>query len=329
MKMKSAIFAWMTLMLLNGCGLITPGQKKSVSESQKERPVVHVPLADPFILLHDGTYYAYGTKAEHGIAVFESDDLQTWRQASGRAAEGLALHKDDVYGDRWFWAPEVYCINGAFYMFFSAQSHVCVAVSDSPLGPFVQKEKKPMIEGEKCIDNTLFIDDDGRKYMYFDRFNDGLNIWMCELENDLLRIKPGTMQKCIHVSQEWETVWPRVNEGCFVINHNGIYYMTYSANSYESPNYGVGCATADSPAGPWTKYGHNPLLQFPGDLVGVGHSAMFKDKTGRLRIVFHAHNSKEKIHPRNMFISNVMFRYRDGAYMMEIDKKYMVPQMAQ
>jgi hypothetical protein len=86
MKMKSAIFAWMTLMLLNGCGLITPGQKKSVSESQKERPVVHVPLADPFILLHDGTYYAYGTKAEHGIAVFESDDLQTWRQASGRAA---------------------------------------------------------------------------------------------------------------------------------------------------------------------------------------------------------------------------------------------------
>ena len=214
-------------------------------------------------------------------------------------------------------------------MFFSAQSHVCVAVSDSPLGPFVQKEKKPMIEGEKCIDNTLFIDDDGRKYMYFDRFNDGLNIWMCELENDLLRIKPGTMQKCIHVSQEWETVWPRVNEGCFVIKHNGIYYMTYSANSYESPNYGVGCATADSPAGPWTKYGHNPLLQFPGDLVGVGHSAMFKDKTGRLRIVFHAHNSKEKIHPRNMFISNVMFRYRDGAYMMEIDKKYMVPQLAQ
>ena len=186
-----------------------------------------------------------------------------------------------------------------------------------------------MIEGEKCIDNTLFIDDDGRKYMYFDRFNDGLNIWMCELENDLLRIKPGTMQKCIHVSQEWKTVWPRVNEGCFVIKHNGIYYMTYSANSYESPNYGVGCAMADSPVGPWTKYGHNPLLQFPVDLVGVGHSAMFKDKTGRLRIVFHAHNSKEKIHPRNMFISNVMFRYRDGAYMMEIDKKYMVPQMAQ
>lgn len=84
MKMKSAIFVLTTLMLLNGCGLRTSGQKKSGSESQKERSMVNVPLADPFILLHDGTYYAYGTKAENGIAVFESDDLQTWRKASGR-----------------------------------------------------------------------------------------------------------------------------------------------------------------------------------------------------------------------------------------------------
>ena len=47
-----------------------------------------------------------------------------------------------------------------------------------------------------------------------------------------------------------EKVWPRVNEGCFVIRRNGTYYMTYSANSYESPFYGIGCATADSPLGP-------------------------------------------------------------------------------
>ena len=329
MILISGLFVLTSLGCFVGCGLGTPGQKKSASESQEKRPVANVPLADPFILLHDGTYYAYGTGAENGIPVWVSDDLQTWHKAPGRATEGLSLQQDDVYGDRWCFAPEVYCVDGIFYMFFSAQSRICVAVADSPLGPFVQREKKPMIEGEKCIDNTLFIDDDGRKYMYFDRFNDGLNIWVCELESNLLGIKPGTMQKCIHVSQEWETVWPRVNEGCFVIKHTGIYYMTYSANSYERPNYGVGCATAESPAGPWAKYDHNPLLQFPGDLVGVGHSAMFKDKSGRLRIVFHAHHSKEKIHPRNMFISNVLFRYRDGAYMMEIDKSYMVPQVAE
>ena len=34
-----------------------------------------VPFADPFILLHDGVYYAYGTMAADGIAVMTSADL--------------------------------------------------------------------------------------------------------------------------------------------------------------------------------------------------------------------------------------------------------------
>ena len=52
----------------------------------------------------------------------------------------------------------------------------------------------------------LFIDDDGRAYMYFDRFNDGLNIWVVELEDDCTTLKKETMRPCIHVSQEWEKV---------------------------------------------------------------------------------------------------------------------------
>ena len=42
-----------------------------------------------------------------------------------------------------------------------------------------------MIADEKCIDNSLFIDNDGTPYLFFDRFNDGLNIWVAELEKDL------------------------------------------------------------------------------------------------------------------------------------------------
>ena len=62
--------------------------------------------------------------------------------------------------------------------------------------------------------------------------------------------------------------------GSYILKHNGIYYMTYSANSYESPFYGVGCATATDIMGEWAKYDENPLLQNPGGLVGVGHSAI-------------------------------------------------------
>jgi beta-xylosidase len=279
-----------------------------------------VPFGDPFIMLHNGVYYAYGTHAADGIAVYVSDDLITWTPT-----ENLALNRDDSWGDRWFWAPEVYAVNGRFYMYYSAGEHICVATAEHPLGPFVQEVQKPMIEHEKCIDNSLFIDDDGKAWLFFDRFNDGLNIWIAELEKDLMTIKPNTMTGCIHVSQAWENVWPRVNEGCFVVKHNGIYYMTYSANSYESQFYGVGVATATKITGPWVKYDRNPILQRPRDLVGTGHSAMFTDKAGNLRIVFHAHNNDHAIHPRHMYIGAV--RFENG--MMRIENEWIVPTVNQ
>lgn len=76
-----------------------------------ETPVL---LGDPFIMLHDGTYYAYGTHADEGIEVYTSDDLKTWKY------KGMALQKKDVWADRWFWAPEVYEVNGKFYILNSA-----------------------------------------------------------------------------------------------------------------------------------------------------------------------------------------------------------------
>lgn len=288
-------------------------------------PAEHfVPLGDPFILTWQGKYYAYGTSSPNGIVVYVSDDLKNWSSPTG-VTNGLALNKDDVYADRWFWAPEVYAINGKFYMYFSADEHICVATSDSPLGPFRQEVQKPMLETEKSIDNSLFIDDDGTPYLFWVRFNDGNNIWMTQLKNNLIDLKAETMRHCIHVSQPWEEIWPRVNEGPFVIKRNGVYFMTYSANSYESPFYGVGVATATNINGPWTKYEGNPILQKPGKLVGVGHHAIFTDKEGKLRIVFHAHNNNTQIHPRKMYISTVNFEMHDGKEIMTIDKNYITP----
>ncbi|WP_423128718.1 glycoside hydrolase family 43 protein [Gaoshiqia sp. Z1-71] len=320
MSLKKIFLTYLILSFLvqiSSCKGIDPDFEPNDTETK-----IKIPLGDPFIMLWNGKYYAYGTYSNDGIAVFVSDDLQTWETNST-----LALHKKDVWADRWFWAPEVYPVNGKFYMYYSADEHICVATSDNPLGPFKQEILKPMIENEKCIDNSLFIDDDGTPYLLFDRFNDGLNIWVAELEDDLLRIKAETMTKCINVSQAWEEIWPRVNEGAFVLKHNDTYYMTYSANSYESPFYGVGFATATNIRGPWTKYAQNPILQKPGELVGVGHSAMFTDKDGNLRIVFHAHNSKERIHPRHMYISTVRFENRNGQEVMVVDENYMTPEL--
>jgi hypothetical protein len=53
----------------------------------------------------------------------------------------------------------------------------------------------------------------------------------------------------------------RWEEGSTTFKLGGTYYLTYSANNWESPSYGVGYATARSPLGPFKKYAGNPILQ--------------------------------------------------------------------
>ena len=53
--------------------------KKSVDNAVANTTETPVPLGDPFILLHDGVYYAYGTHSNKGIEFYTSDDLLTWK----------------------------------------------------------------------------------------------------------------------------------------------------------------------------------------------------------------------------------------------------------
>ncbi|MDR1886695.1 MAG: glycoside hydrolase family 43 protein [Prevotellaceae bacterium] len=289
--------------------------------SQEQANLRHVPLADPFILYHDNKYYAYGTSNPNGIVVYTSDDLKYWTKEPSPA-----LHKDNSYADRHFWAPEVYRINGKFYMYYSADEHICAATGDSPLGPFKQDVHEPMMS-DKAIDNSLFIDDDGRAYLFFVRFTDGNAIWVAELEDDLKTVKTETLHLCAHVSQDWENVMARVNEGPFVVKHRGIYYMTYSANHYQSQDYGIGVATAGNIMGRWEKYASNPVLRKPAGLFGTGHHCLFKDKNGEWRVAFHAHKSHNAIHPREMYITTMKFvRNQDtGEDILSISPDYQTP----
>ena len=289
------------------------------SKAQNAQIDKRIKLADPFILLDNGTYYAYGTHGNKGIEYYTSNDLKEWNFG------GLALHKKNSYGEKWFWAPEVYLVNGIYYMFYTAEERCCVATSTSPRGPFVQEEQKPLIDGYKNIDNTLFIDDDGTPYMFFVRVGRPFKICVVELERDLKSIKEETLSVCITPTQSWEKRSGRVNEGPSIIKHNGIYYMLYSGNGYKSQEYGIGYATAKNIKGTWRKSSLNPLLQLPGNLVGVGHGAPFYDKKGRLHYVFHAHNSFEKIHPRCMYITRASIKHSRKGDKLYISNKYFTP----
>jgi len=269
-----------------------------------EGEVSQVPLADPYILLEDGKYYAYGTHDASGIRCYSSDDLRTWKD------EGQALNKANTTEQQWFWAPEVYHKNGQYIMYFSANEHLFAATANSPKGPFKQVgsyQMEKLIGSEKCIDSHVFFDDNGKAYVFFVRFTDGNCIWQAELEDDYITPKVGTMRKCFAVSQDWENKMGRVNEGPNVIKIGKRYFLTYSGNDYRSQDYGVGFAsTTNIATGTWGKYASNPILRRFDDLVGTGHHSLFYDKEGILRIVFHAHESTEKVGNRLMYIGTVI-----------------------
>ena len=291
----------------------------SSAKAEQVAPEQRVQLADPFILLHEGTYYAYGTHNRNGIEYYTSNDLRKWHYG------GIALHKNNSYGTKWFWAPEVYLIDRKFYMYYTAENRICVAIADSPIGPFKQVKKEPMLPNEHAIDNTLFIDDDGTPYLFYVHIKHGFHIKVAELERDYTTIKPNTTTHCIKPKQHWEQVEGKVNEGPSIIKHDGLYFMFYSGNGYTSHNYGIGCAIARNIRGPWRKLPENPILQLPGRLVGTGHGAPFYDKAGKLHYVFHAHNSNEKVHPRCMYITRMAIKRSGKEHYPVISSRYFVP----
>ena len=267
-------------------------------------------LADPTIFSFRGTYYLYGTggSSGNGFLVYYSRDLKSWKLSEQDS--GYALKKGAAYGTRGFWAPQVFLYHKKFYMAYVANENIAIAESDSPLGPFSQTIKQPLAAPVKQIDPFVFIDNDGKKYLYHVRLINGNKIFVAELNNDLSSIKQETLRECIEASAVWENTnkasWP-VAEGPSVLKHKGLYYLFYSANDFRNPDYAVGYATSNNPMGPWQKFEDNPIITK--SLVGEngpGHGDFFEQKKEYF-YVFHTHNSSKTVGPRKTAIIKTRF----------------------
>ena len=257
--------------------------------------------ADPFVLLHEGVYYLYSTNSPDGFRVFESTDMSTWID------KGYCLHAQDVMGDKWFWAPEVMEKDGKFYMVYVANEHLGIAVADSPLGPFTQKEKRWLNEINE-IDGHFFVDDDGEVYLYFVRFDDGNVIWCAKMNEDLLSYDESTAKFLFRAEDEWELIDCSVVEGPFVLKHKGKYYLTYSANHTRCEDYALGCAVSDHPMGPFKKVDYNPILKKNEAFNGTGHHSFTTSKDKKeLVCIYHARPFRDTSCPRQTCIDRAEF----------------------
>lgn len=309
-KMKNVLLLLSLFYILACC---------SQDKDQKKDPVATVPknifVADPTIFYNDGTYYLYGTTTGNiangeGFLVYTSSDLQKWSEPKG-AQNGLALKKGDSYGDKGFWAPQILKYNNKFYMIYTANENIAIASSDSPLGPFKNESKKAVFETGNQIDPFIFIDEDGKKYLYHVKLTNGNRIFVAELNEDFQSIKPETLTECISGTLPWEntenTNWP-VTEGPTILKNNGLYYMIYSANDFRNPDYAVGYATSKSPYGPWEKSINSPIISKKNTgQNGIGHGDIFWDKANVMRYVLHTHFNEKEVSPRKAAIIDVEF----------------------
>ena len=266
-------------------------------------------IRDPFVLVHGGKYYLYGTRGEtcwgpaDGFDVYVGQDLKNW--------EGpiVCFHNDgSFWADRNYWAPEVHCVNGAFYMFASFKSDsrrrgTAILRALSPLGPFEPWSEGPVTpEDWECLDGTFYASPDGTPYMVFChewvQTGDG-EIHAMKLTKDL-RAPAGEPFLLFRAS---EAPWCRqvhhssgldgyVTDGPFLWRkEDGTLLCLWSG--FSETGYAQGLAVSDN----GDIDGHFTQLPplFPED---GGHGMLFRTLEGELLLALHSPNKHLLERPR-------------------------------
>lgn len=287
-----------------------PHIANNTPSAASQAPVFNtITLADPTIFHEDGTYYLYGTSVDDGFLVYTSKDLKSWKPG------GYALHRDDNFGTKDFWAPQVFKHQGKYYMAYTANEQMAIAQADSPMGPFKQKKKAMLPSKTKQIDPFVFFDDNGKAYLYHVRLIDGNRIYVAELNKRLDAVKEKTAREIIHVEPNgWENTPGAqygVSEGPTVVKLDSTYYLFYSCNDFRNIDYAVGVATADNPLGPFRKPDAPIISRRLIGANGTGHGDLFKDETGNWQYVFHTHRSSQEVSPRKTAVVQLQYN-KDG-----------------
>lgn len=281
--------------------------------------------ADPYAIVYNDRVYVYMTadaaqydangtlkKNEYEyintLRVISSSDMVNWTDHGEIKVAGK-----DGAANKWAtnsWAPAIAHkkINGKdkFFVYFANNgSGIGVIEGDSPLGPWTDLLKKPLLTQSTpgcsgvvwCFDPAVLVDDDGKAYIYFGggvptgKQNNPKTARVAQLGDDMISI----------VGEAKEIDAPCMFEDSGIFKYKDKYYYSYCSNFTDPHKEGypgkgnIAYMVSDNPMGPFTYAGEifdNPGVWFGTE--GNNHHAtfVFRDKS---YFIYHAQTvAKEK-----------------------------------
>lgn len=228
--------------------------------------------ADPTMVTYKGEYYLFASKSG---GYFHSTDLMNW---------DLITTNDLPLED---YAPAAVVMNDTLYFMASHNAPLTIYKTANPKSGKWQIANAAFPIG--MTDPDLFVDDDGRLFLYYGCSN--VNpIYGVELDAKTLNPigKPVSLFNSNKEMYGWERKGDYNNagenpwiEGAWMTKRNGQYYLQYSGPGTEFKSYCDGVYVSNKPLGPFTVANHNPASYKPeGFIAGAGHSSTFQDKYG-------------------------------------------------
>lgn len=232
--------------------------------------------ADPAVINFKGKYYMFVTRS-HGYWV--SDDMSNW---------------EFITPQSWYFkgsnAPAAAVKDGKVIVYGDPSGRGTVIETDNPdLGDW-QTNYAVLNLPRGIQDPDLFVDDDGRVYLYEESSNVH-PIRVIELDPENFYVPVGE-QKDLFVLDPENHGWERFGqdhtsemkpflEGPWMTKHGDTYYLEYSAPGTQWNVYADGVYTSNDPFGPFEYADYNPVSYKPGGYVtGAGHGSTVKDNQG-------------------------------------------------
>lgn len=243
-------------------------------------PVQRGFFPDPSVIRVGDDYYMVNSSFQYfpAIPISHSKDMVHWHIIGHAITNPEWLDLSDIRDSHGIWAPDIEYVDGKFYIYATLRLNAdgkrdnnvmrrqLVMVSDKAEGPY----SKPVCLEVDNIDPSLFVDDDGSKYMVIAK------------AAQTVPLTPDGLAVAGPMKTAWDGTGERCSEGPHLFKKDGYYYAMV-AEGGTGYGHGINVGRSTSLYGTYENSPYNPVMrQLNPDapIQRAGHGKLVQDQNG-------------------------------------------------